>query len=236
MIRTAFLLLSVVAMLLVWSVGEAAQPRIGIKVGMAQTALPETDEGNILYYPQAGEFIGFPGEQSRSGMAGGLSVELPLNSTWVFRPELLYVQKGKKGGSPKLELALDYVEIPLLMKASIPLGGGLSGSLFGGPGLALCVKHELTSAEERPLNPPTLTVENVQSTEFIGCLGAGLAVSLGQGRLELEARFTGSFSDIAGNADPVYAPVGPDDRIEIPPAYSGKNGAFLVMVGYSIGL
>lgn len=73
--------------------------------------------------------------KNRTGVLAGLSLLLPLPGPGSFQPELLFVSKGSKvetGGLGNQEVRLDYLEIPLLLRADI-LQGPVRPHLYAGP-------------------------------------------------------------------------------------------------------
>jgi hypothetical protein len=64
--------------------------------------------------------------------------------------DALYSQKGAKADfrdeedDVKLDVAVDYIEIPVLLRLNAPLGGGAKIRLFGGPSFAFKVSDKTT--------------------------------------------------------------------------------------------
>lgn len=78
--------------------------------------------------------------QSAQGLNLGMSVPLFRMGPLSLVPEVYYSQKGAKQsallGAPTFALDLDYVEVPVLAKLSIPLRRSLSAYVAGGPAFA----------------------------------------------------------------------------------------------------
>lgn len=64
--------------------------------------------------------------------------------------DALYSQKGAKADfrdeedDVKIEVAVDYIEVPLMLRINAPLGGGAKLRLFGGPAFAFKVSDKTT--------------------------------------------------------------------------------------------
>src|SRR5262245_14455318 len=65
--------------------------------------------------------------------------------------DALYSQKGAKadfteedGSNFKIEVGVDYVEVPLMLRVNVPLGGSAKFRAFGGPAFAFKVSDKVT--------------------------------------------------------------------------------------------
>jgi hypothetical protein len=65
--------------------------------------------------------------------------------------DALYSQKGAKADfrdeedDVKLEVAVDYIEVPVMLRINAPVGGGTKIRLFGGPAFAFKVSDKVTT-------------------------------------------------------------------------------------------
>ena len=79
---------------------------------------------------------------NRVGFVGGVYLAVPLTDVLSFRPELLYSQQGAKtsdaaeGEAFSATLKLDYLEIPALLVADLPVSGSVRPQLYAGPSFA----------------------------------------------------------------------------------------------------
>lgn len=121
---------------------------------------------------------------SRFGFAAGIFSEIPISDLFSFQPELLFVQKGgKDGGDPggQLEgeegegqnggnLALNYLDLPLLARINLPVDGDFDPYITAGPsvGYLLSINVDET-AEEIPIDPE----------EFYKSFNAGFVIGAG---------------------------------------------------------
>ncbi len=87
-----------------------------------------------------GADAGSPG--SRTGLNVGASLTMPVSSTLGFQIGASYAQKGATDSSGGIDatLALDYIEVPLLLRIGIPSTGSLSAHLLAGPAVSFEAK------------------------------------------------------------------------------------------------
>ena len=117
---------------------------------------------------------------SRTGLVLGAFVRVGLSAPLVIEPQLLYVQKGAEsdpGNGSSSTFKLDYLEIPVLIKAAFPVASDtrIVPSIFGGPAVAFKVGCNIkatsggASAEQKCSDAGV----NVKGTDFSFVLGAG---------------------------------------------------------------
>lgn len=71
----------------------------------------------------------------RTGLIAGGFLGIELSRIWTLQPEILYAQKGTSTENRALDLA--YLEIPILVKALIPVGGNtIRPVVYAGPTFA----------------------------------------------------------------------------------------------------
>jgi hypothetical protein len=140
------------------SAGVITDTRLGVQVGLnlANTSLnaPTT---------------------TRTGFAGGISLEQPLTDHIFFAPELTYSQMGDGmlvNGIPST-LEYDVIRLPLLLKYKLPFASNSPLRFFGflGPSAAFRVKAQLS-----PNAPgPNVDVSATTSSVLLGAdVGGGL--------------------------------------------------------------
>lgn len=115
----------------------------------------------------------------RTGLVGGVFVNMPLGSSFSIQPEFLYSQKGAKfkDGSAEATVEIDYLDIPVLARIT---AGGTSGLvLFAGPsfGYKLRAHSKITLAGDTEDQDITNDVESfdwgiiagggIQSTKYL---------------------------------------------------------------------
>jgi len=160
---------------------------------------------------------------SKIGICAGGFIACSLSDLFAIQPELLFTMKGAKaeeevlGETMKVTMKLNYLEIPVLAKLSIPIPGTVKPSLFVGPSLAIKLSGKgkveyAGESEERD-------IEDLKSTDFGLVFGGGVDFALGQGKLTVDARYTLGLTTTRE----------PEDGEEV----DVKNGVISIMVGYS---
>jgi Outer membrane protein beta-barrel domain len=188
----------------------AAQVEVGIKGGVTFADVPkyatliEEDEGNA---------------EMRIGAAVGGHVAISLGGVVSLQTEVLYTQKGLEAEAPfgadeTLQLRLDYIDVPVLLRLG-PTGGNglqfLAGPSFNFNTSARAVLEGVFDADED-------IKDEIESFEIGLVLGVGYYGSL----FTIEGRYQEGLTDIAKFADFF------DDE-------TYKNRTFLVMLGVRLG-
>lgn len=111
--------------------GVVVQVAAGLNAGYAQTPGPQTGT-------------------TRNAMAFSVMFEKKLDETFYLCPELSYVQRGvttnlaNVGGITVAgSVQLNYLEIPLLLKAKVPLTPRLKAFIVGGPWAGLILSRQV---------------------------------------------------------------------------------------------
>ena len=137
-------------------------------------------------------------------------------SDWLsLQPELLFISKGRRDNRDGMLLGtieLDYFEVPLLARITIPVSERIAPYLLAGPALGFLLRFQLTNEADGSVTDRT---DQAKRIDVSGVLGAGVEVALTrQHGLTLEARYDRSFTRFLENGDDV------------------KNRAFAFMLGY----
>lgn len=171
-----------------------AQVAIIPKIGVSKASLHSSAAGAEL--------------QAITGLLAGVGVNLPVNQVWSLQPEAFYLQKGFRKGLDQM-FRHTYLEIPLLLKVSLP-GKALVPYLIGGPSAGLLLSSHYQQANGKGLQlsgrnlaiqlNETLVTKAEQSSTFhkaeLGVqLGAGASFPLRKGRALLELRYGQSLTD-----------------------------------------
>ncbi len=144
----------------------------------------------------------------KTGLVVGASYSMGLLPMISLQPELLYTSKGAKfsdsfiddGVPVDIEATLDltYIEIPILVKVTLPTPG-LSPSFYAGPAIAFIsaakAKFEVSAmgfsfSDEQDIK------EEIKSTDIGLVLGAGLEFGLPVFKLTADLRYTMGLSSI----------------------------------------
>jgi hypothetical protein len=183
------------AMLLLLAAAPAAAQRehadLGFQVGYSrarfsdQSGLGESRNGSVF-----GVFLGTP-------VAGPLSAQA----------ELFLVKKG--GGLTavvsnipvQVSLQLVYLELPLLARIAVPVGGRFHPNLFGGGAVALnigCdIQAEIPGVIAQQACDETAGQLEVNSFDFAAVMGAGIEYDWRDSSARLEIRRTIGLRDVA---------------------------------------
>lgn len=158
---------------------------------------------------------------SNIGLCVGGFVTYSLSDMFAIQPELLFTMKGAKMevAGYKETVKVNYLEIPVLAKLSIPTPGNVKPSLFVGPSLAIKLSAKAEWEEDGESGEEDIS-EEVKSTDFGLVFGAGIDFGLGQGKLTVDARYTLGLTK-------VQKPEEEEEEVDM------KNGAISIMVGYS---
>ena len=111
---------------LAFPVTASAQVSFGVTGGLSLASLTGDDvEGDL---------------ESRNGFNAGAFLELPLADIIWLVPGLYYVQKGATSDGLVEEIAIDYLELPLLLRVGVSERDPVGVNLFLGPTFALQLK------------------------------------------------------------------------------------------------
>ena len=158
------------------------RPAVGVQVGYSRADLATGGGGNLLH--------------SRQGAITGLYLQFPVRDYLSIRPELLFSLKGGHssnivGGAPTdVDIELAYLELPLLVRASIPTGA-LRPVLFAGPAVAVqigCDFQFTTDSTRSTCGKNNLTIVREWDFGLVG--GGGVELRLRRATIALEARYT----------------------------------------------
>ena len=164
-------LLSVSAILLLATAGTTVRAQgFGIKAGLSYG----TAEQNGID----------PGATQRSGYAVG--VGLTTGGALGFGIEGLYAQRGFTSTSPLNTRRLDYIDVPVYLRVSIP-SPGISPFAYAGPQGSYELKCGTDSGNCVDSGRPKLT--------YAGVIGGGLRFGI-FGGLSIEGRYVYGLSDL----------------------------------------
>lgn len=156
-----------------------------------------------------------------SGMVFGGFIDYRLSRSFSVQSELLYVRKGVKAhgeialsfidfGTVEADLTeklkLTYLEIPVLIKYHLPVGGKIEPSLFAGPALALKLAgtYDYDLSEIVDLAPHHTVakpdIANMSSTDFGIVMGADVGIPVGRATLVVDVRYTLGLSKQFGSS------------------------------------
>jgi hypothetical protein len=159
------------------------RPAVGVQVGYSRTDLALSGAGNLL--------------ESRQGAITGVYLQFPVRDFLAVRPELLFSLKGGRTvatGQADIDIELAYLELPLLLRVSIPTGS-LRPVLFAGPALAIQIGCDFTStlstdSIRATCGQDSISLTNVRGWDFGVVGGGGVEMRLRRATIALEARYT----------------------------------------------
>jgi hypothetical protein len=142
---------------------------------------------------------------SKTGFAAGGFLTFSLSPELAIQPEVLYTAKGAKieesigsiSGTAKFNV--NYIEIPLLLKYSIPTTGSVKPSLYAGPAIGVLASANLDLSASTPLGDAGVDFDikdAFKSTDLGIVVGGGLGYQSGQTMFTFDFRFTMGMSKI----------------------------------------
>lgn len=179
---------------------EAQRVDVGVKAGLINAGMVSHEipisTGRAL------------GMSEKLAPGAGVFLALHLNRVFALQPEVLYLPKGGEWDAlgASVDVKLSYVEVPLLLRAALPLEGWkVQPVLFAGPAVAFRASCEV-SGQASGISATLSCSSTAGLLEFRSAdagivLGAGLEVPLGKVRASFEARVDLGLANIAsGNA------------------------------------
>ena len=123
----------------------------------------------------------------RSGLSLGGYVGLPINQQFSIQPEALFSMKGSEAADGSGSLKLNYIEVPVLAKATFLPQSKAHPMLFAGPSLAYNVTAK-TALGESELD----VSDSVNSFDMGLVFGGGLDYPLSNGAksIGIDIRYT----------------------------------------------
>ena len=212
-------LILLVGIILLLCVGASAQPATvgisgkGVKIGFGITNI-NTE------YEELDEFL-----DSRVGFSGGGFLTYDFNRQFAIQPEILFVTKGAEKDLlfVSAEWAIDYLEIPVLLKFDFVPDGPVHPNLYVGPALDI-----LLSSEFRVIDLSYDVTDAMKSTDVGLVIGGGLDYR----RVTFDLRYTIGLLNVV-DADKIneLTEAEPGDFYYLENDPSIKNLEFSFMVG-----
>lgn len=172
------------------------RPTIGIMAGV-NLARISGDETDAL--------------DSRTGWLGGVFVTFHLTNTFGIQPEALYSQRGASadaGSGVDATIKMDYIDIPVLLRYSVPVTGPIRPFFVAGPAFGIQSKCSIAAEGEGVSasvdcdqfeDDPEASFDS-KTFDLSGVVGAGLDFRVGGRTLMLGARYQHGFSDVVKDA------------------------------------
>jgi len=140
----------------------------------------------------------------RTGFIGGvhLTISLP-NSMFYFQPEILYSMKGFSESQDGISatLALDYIDVPVLVGVRFPTGGSVTPRIFAGPQASFNTSCKLKGDQDG--DSASIDCDSDLVGEFFGAksvlfdllFGAGVDFDMGNLDIVFDARYDLGLTD-----------------------------------------
>jgi len=164
----------------------------------------------------------------KTGFAGGIFFDWGITTLFGIQPELLYVQDGSKTEFMEVDwkLKFNYLQIPVLAKVDLPVGGSLIPVLYAGPYVSLLLDSKLTL--ETADNDASVDLKDYTKSYDAGLVfGAALEFGAGPGKMTLEGRYCLGMTEIDdGIGEGIFG-------FEDAEKTDMKNKSWMVMVGFA---
>jgi len=150
------------------------------------------------------------------GGAGGAFMRYTLTHIFAVQPEVLLEMKGAKYEAEglKSQQKINYIEIPLLLRATMPNESKIRPSVFLGPSIGMLLSNKITNGEE-------VDIKDATKSSDIGLVaGAGVEYMLERGCVLVDARYEMGLSSIMKKRE--------GEQREV------KNRVISIMVGYGM--
>lgn len=168
------------------------------------------------------------GSKTKTGIVGGGFVRFNLSPSVAIQPELLYSMKGAKGTEFGIdfEFKLAYLEVPVLLRFTIPTEGNVVPALFAGPAVGFNISSKF-QADAQGISGE-VDIDNARSVDFGLVLGGAVTVGSGNAKFFIDARYNLGLTNAYEDVD---SP-GLFDLVDLAGnAPELKNSGFLIMVG-----
>ena len=160
---------------------------------------------------------------SRSGFDIGGLVQIPMGEMITIQPEVHYSQRGASFEDEGVgsEIALDYIHVPVLLRAGLPLAEGFDFDFIVGPSFAFEMGCEIEPEEGDSVECEDVPGLETKSTS-IGIIGGGsFSWAAGPGDVLVDVRYDWGLTSISDAED---------DDADV------KNTALQFLIGYAFPL
>jgi hypothetical protein len=213
--RLATVLLAVLALATVPLSLDAQDVVVGAKGGLSFADI-STDDSDL------------EGADSRNGILAGLFLEIGLGEIFALQPEVLYAQKGFSEQEEGIEVTaeFDYIEIPLLLKASFAPDGRVRPGLYAGPVISFESSCSLKGEDAGITLDADCEADDIEGLGDRKTTDFGIAFG---GEIQFDVS-----GNVVGLVDARYELGLTDLASDIADAGSVKNRVFSIMAGLGI--
>ena len=154
---------------------------------------------------------------SRTGLSAGGYVGIPVSQVFAVQPEGLFTMKGSSDDSGSWKL--NYIEVPVLARASFMHEASARPSLFAGPSVGFNLSSKI---EDEETDAELDVKDSTNPIDFGMVVGGGLDIPFSEGKnsVGIDLRYTMGLNNINDSES--------SEDVDI------KNGVFQIMG--SVGL
>lgn len=161
---------------------------VGVISGLTVSTLSEP--GNI-----------YDNEALKTGFGGGLALQYAFSQSWGLQTGIIYEQKGfrKKqhiaSGNEKITGMYNYVTVPLLAEASLPVQGEtrLFGLMGFYAGFKTYSENAVAASSDADIEDYT---KDIQSTDAGYVIGGGIETPAGSHTMQIGFRYSQGFTEV----------------------------------------
>lgn len=137
---------------------------------------------------------------TRNGAHGGVAANFALSPLWQVEMDVLYVGKGFNASDEvDARLAVNYVEFPILLMATLPPAGPrlLSARVFAGPSFSWRVTCSLVEETSASSDFRDCDLDAAKVLDIGVMLGGGLKIGRGHGGLTFDVAYDYGFTNLS---------------------------------------
>lgn len=135
--------------------------------------------------------------EMKPAFGGGIFFNYAFSDIISVQPEILFMMKGTKHETiENMSYNINYFDIPVLAKLSVPTEGAFVPSFFAGPSFGL-----LVSAKEKMPDEERDVKEYLKTMDIGLVFGAGADYKVGNGCIILDFRYSFGLTNILDDAE-----------------------------------
>ena len=137
--------------------------------------------------------------ETRTGLVGGVFLNLNPAGFWSIQPEALFSQMGAESGEDN-EISLNYIQVPVLARVNFAgMAGGVRPHFLIGPAVAFNLGCDIVDeGEDFDCEDADL---DVKSFEFAAVFGAGVGLPVGGGEFTVDGRLYQGLTNVFDSED-----------------------------------
>jgi len=155
-----------------------AQLALGIRAGYNSSKISVTEDGTTVD----------EGLTSLGGFHAGADLAIGFSPMFGVQVGAAYSQKGAAFEGVDAKIAVDYVDVPVLLVVSVPTSGNITPRLFAGGVASFKMSCKLKAAGES-IDCGDEDIGTLKSSYFAALFGAGIKFGVGPGGLLLDVGY-----------------------------------------------